>query len=36
MQGKMEKIYPINEQQVTEIDGLYEETWKFNEPIKNL
>ena len=30
MQGKMEKIYPINEQQVTEIDGLYEEICKFN------
>ena len=36
MQDKMEKIYPINEQQVTEIDELYDEIWKFNEPIKNL
>ena len=32
----MEKIYPINEQQVTEIDKLFDEIWKFGEPIKNL
>ena len=32
----MEKIYSINEQQVTEIDELYDEIWKFDEPIKNL
>ena len=36
IQDKMEKIYPINEQQVTEIDKLYDEIWKFDEPIKNL
>ena len=36
IQDKMEKIYPINEQQVTEIDELYDEICKFNEPIKNL
>ena len=36
MQDKMEKIYHINEQQVREIDELYNEIWKFNEPIKNL
>ena len=36
MQDKMEKIYHINEQQVREIDELYDEIWKFNEPIKNL
>ena len=36
IQDKMEKIYPINEQQITEIDKLYDEIWKFDEPIKNL
>ena len=29
-------MYPVNEQQVTEIDKLYEEIQKFNEPIKNV
>ena len=29
-------MYPVNEQQVTEIDKLYDEIRKFNEPIKNL
>ena len=33
---KMEKKKSINEQQVIEIDKLHDETWKFNEPIKNL
>ena len=33
---KMEKIYPINEQQAIEIDELYDEIWKLDEPIKNL
>ena len=32
----MEKLYPINEQQVAEIDELYDEIWKFDEPIKDL
>ena len=36
MQDKLEKNYPINEQQVAEIDELYDEIWKFDEPIKNL
>ena len=36
MLDKLEKSYPINEQQVTEIDELYDEIWKFDEPIKNL
>ena len=36
MQDKMEKNYPINEQQVTEIDELYDEIYKFDEPTKNL
>ena len=36
IQDKMEKIYPINEQQVTEIDELYDEICKLNEPIKTL
>ena len=36
IQDKLEKIYPINEQQVAEIDELYDEIWKFDEPIKNL
>ena len=31
----MENVYPINEQQVIEIDELYNEIWKFDEPIKN-
>ena len=29
-------MYSINEQQVTKIDELYDETWKFDEPTKNL
>ena len=36
MQDKLEKIYPINQQQVAEIDELYDEIWKFNEKIKIL
>ena len=32
----MDKIYSINKQQVTKIDKLYDEMWKFDEPIKNL
>ena len=36
MLDKMEKNYPINEQQVTEIDELYDEIQKFDEPTKNL
>ena len=36
MLDKLEKSYPINEQQVTEIDELYDKIWKFDEPIKNL
>ena len=36
IQDKMEKIYSINEQQVIKIDELYDEIWKFDEPIKNL
>ena len=32
----MEKCDPINEQQVAQIDELYDELWKFDEPIKNL
>ena len=32
----MEKIYPINEQQVAEIDELYDAIWKFDEKIKSL
>ena len=36
MQDKMEKIYSINEQQVAEIDELYDEMWKFDELITNL
>ena len=36
IQDKLEKIYPINEQQVAEMDELYDEIWKFYEPIKNL
>ena len=32
----MEKFDPINEQQVAQIDELYDELWKFDEPIKNL
>ena len=32
----MDKICSINEQQVTKIDKLYDEMWKFDEPIKNL
>ena len=39
IKGKLEKNYPINQQQVAEIDELdelYDEIWKFDEPIKNL
>ena len=36
IQDKLEKVYPINEQQVAEMDELYDEIWKFYEPIKNL
>ena len=39
IKGKLEKKYPINQQQVAEIDELdelYDEIWKFDEPIKNL
>ena len=36
IQDKYEKIYPINEQQVAEIDELYDEIWKFDEKIKIL
>ena len=36
IQDKMGKIYAINEQQVTEIDELYNEIGKFNQAIKNL
>ena len=39
IEGKLEKNYPINQQQVAEIDELdelYDEIWKFDEPIKNL
>ena len=39
IKGKLEKNYPINQQQVAEIDeldDLYDEIWKFDEPIKNL
>ena len=32
----MGKIYSFNEQQVTEINELYDEVWQFDEPIKNL
>ena len=32
----MEKNQPVNEQQVIEIDQLYDEIWQFDEPIKNL
>ena len=34
IQDKMEIIYSINEQQVAKIDELYDEIWKFDEPIK--
>ena len=33
---EMEKNYSINEQQLVKIDKLYDEIWKFDEPIKNL
>ena len=36
IQDKMKKIYFIIEQQVTKIDELHDEIWKFDEPIKNL
>ena len=36
IQDKMEKIYLINEQQLTQIDEIYDKIWKFDEPIKNL
>ena len=32
----MEEIWSINEQQVIKIDELYDEMWKFDEPVKNL
>ena len=36
VQDKLENIYPISEQQVTEIDELSYEIWKFDQPIKNI
>ena len=36
IQDKMEKVYPINEQQVVEIEKLYDEIWKLDESIKIL
>ena len=30
----MDKNYPFNEQQATEIDELYDEIWEFDKPIK--
>ena len=39
IKDKLGKNYPINQQQVAEIDELdelYDEMWKFDEPIKNL
>ena len=30
IQDKMEKIYSINEQQVTEMDKLYDQIWNFD------
>ena len=36
IQDKMEKNYSSNEQHVVKIDKLYDEIWKFSEPIKNL
>ena len=36
IQEKMEKVYPINEQQVVEIEKLYDEIWKLDESIKIL
>ena len=36
IQDKMDKNYPFNEQQATEIDELYDEIWEFDKPIKNL
>ena len=35
IQNKLDKIYFINEQQVIEIYKLYDEIWRFDEPIKN-
>ena len=32
----MENIYPVNEQQVVEIDKLYDKIWQFDESIRNL
>ena len=34
IQDKMDKNYPFNEQQATEIDELYDEIWEFDKPIK--
>ena len=36
IQDKMEKVYPINEQQEVEIEKLYDEIWKLDESIKIL
>ena len=36
IQYETEKIYPIKEQQLIEIDELYDEIWKFDEIIKSL
>ena len=36
IQDRMDKNYPFNEQQATEIDELYDEIWEFDKPIKNL
>ena len=35
IENKLDKIYFINEQQVIEINKLYDEIWKIDEPIKN-
>ena len=35
IENKLDKIYFINDQQVIEINKLYDEIWKFDEPIKN-
>ena len=32
----MENIYSVNEQQVVEIDKLYDKIWQFDESIRNL
>ena len=36
IQDKMEKFYPINEQQVVKIEKLYDEIWKLDESINIL